>query len=64
MKVTCPDCKERFEISVNDYDEGDAVECPNCACDYTVKVNNGRFKLITDKEKYYENDELDVLFED
>ncbi|MFH1256262.1 MAG: sulfonate ABC transporter [Candidatus Diapherotrites archaeon] len=56
MKVKCPECKEGFELSVNDYEEGDSVECPECSESLIVKVKQGKFKLMTEKAKYYDED--------
>jgi DNA-directed RNA polymerase subunit RPC12/RpoP len=61
MKVVCPDCKEPFDISPNEYDEGDDVECPECGMALIVEVKNGRLAVITEKAKYYD-EELDEYF--
>ncbi len=61
MKVKCPECKEGFDLSVNDYEEDDLLQCPECTVDLVVKVNEGKFKLVTEKEKYF-NEELDEEF--
>lgn len=58
MRVKCPECKEAFELSVNDYDEGDTVECPECSSECTVMVKDGKLKLASEKEKYFEDDEF------
>ena len=62
MKVKCPECKEAFDLSINDYDEGDDVFCPECNEVFIITVKSGRFKLVTDKEKYF--DENLELFEE
>jgi len=62
MRVKCPDCRETIELSVNDYEEGDSMECPECALGLIIKVREGRFKLVSDKAKYYD-EELDAFFE-
>ena len=56
MKVKCPECHEEFELDNNEYDEHDRVECPECSADLLVKVKGGKFKLATDKEKYFDED--------
>ncbi|MFH1225623.1 MAG: hypothetical protein V1676_07550 [Candidatus Diapherotrites archaeon] len=57
MRVKCPECKEPFDLSVNDYDEGDSVECPECSSECTVTVKGGKLKLASEKEKYYDADD-------
>ncbi len=64
MKVKCPDCKEGFDLSLNDYEEEDAVQCPECSIDLVVKVKEGKFKLVTEKEKYYDEELEGELFDD
>ncbi len=56
MKVTCPECKESFDLSINDHDEGDDVSCPDCNEALIITVKGGRFKLIYEKEKYFDED--------
>lgn len=56
MKVKCPDCKEAFDLGINDYDEGDDIECPECYQNFTVAVKSGKFRLVSDREKYFEED--------
>ncbi len=53
MKVRCPDCKENFDLSVNQYDEGDAVECPECAMALVVAIKNGRLAVEAERAKAY-----------
>ncbi len=64
MKVKCPDCKEGFDISLNDYEEDDPVQCPECSIDLVIKVKEGKFKLMTEKEQYYDAELEEELFED
>lgn len=64
MRVRCPECRENFELSVNDHDEGDFVECPECSLNLIVEVREGKFKLVSEKEKFYEEDEFDQYYED
>ena len=52
MKVKCPDCDTRFDLDVNEYDEEDLVECPECAASLIVKVREGRFVLVPERQKY------------
>lgn len=58
MKVKCPGCKEGFEVSINEYDEGDLLECPECTIELSVVVKDGRLGVISEKEKYFA-EELD-----
>lgn len=63
MKVKCPGCTEAFDLSVNEHEEGDALECPECGTELTVIVKNGKLGVMGEKEKYY-SDELDGLEEE
>jgi len=61
-KVRCPDCKERFEIELQDYDEGDLLNCPECNLELVVEVKEGKPKLRVSKEKAL--DEIDEFYEE
>ena len=56
MKVKCPECKEGFDLSVNDHEEDDLLQCPECTVDLVVKVKDGKFRLVTEREKYCDED--------
>jgi ssDNA-binding Zn-finger/Zn-ribbon topoisomerase 1 len=56
MKVICPECKEDLDIDKNEYDEGDTVDCPECNESLKIKVKKGKFKLASDKARYFEED--------
>lgn len=56
MSVECPECGEDFEIDKNEHDEGDSIDCPECGESSTIKIKKGKFKLASEKEKYYEVD--------
>lgn len=53
MKCVCPLCKEDIEVA-NDSDEGDFVRCEECGELLTLEVRKGKFRLVTDQEKKYE----------
>ena len=64
MKSVCPVCKEEMEIDTNTQDEGDFVRCAECGELLTIEVKKGKYKLVTDQEKKYEEmEELDEEFE-
>ena len=63
MKCICPTCKEAIEVS-SDKDEGDFVRCEECGELLEIEVRKGKYKLVTDQEKKYEEmKELDEDFE-
>lgn len=62
-KVTCPDCKEDFDIDKNLYEAGDIVECPECHSVVIVEVKSGKFCLASEKEKYFDDDSEEVAEE-
>ena len=51
-KVKCPDCEERFELDIIEYDDNDAIECPECYASLLVKVHEGKVKVVPETEKY------------
>lgn len=58
MKKVCPDCETRFEVKLEEYDEGDALTCPDCNLEFTVVSDRtGKIKLVESKE--LEMEELD-----
>ncbi len=65
MKVICPECKEYFDLSINEYDEGDDLECPECTIGLMVVVQGGRLKVKTEKQQILEEEsEFDQYYED
>ena len=53
MKCSCPLCKENIEVP-NDKDEGDFVRCEECGELLEIEVRKGKFRLVTDQEKKFE----------
>ncbi|MFH1588269.1 MAG: hypothetical protein ABIA76_02960 [Candidatus Diapherotrites archaeon] len=61
MKVKCPRCKEIINLDINEHEEGDEVECQECGERCIVLVNEGKFKLITERQKFLEeSDDFDT----
>jgi hypothetical protein len=62
MKKLCPDCKVRFEVNLNEYDEGDAVNCTECNLEFTIiSDSKGKLKLVESKEVEMEDlDETEI----
>jgi len=57
-KVKCPECNERFEADLKEYDEGDSIDCPECSAELIVKFDaKGKPKIVTPKEKFLEEDD-------
>ncbi|HLC36570.1 MAG TPA: hypothetical protein VJK05_03100 [archaeon] len=52
MKVKCPSCEERIDINVNEFEEGDNFDCPECNSEYILKVKSGKFVLKPESSKY------------
>jgi DNA-directed RNA polymerase subunit RPC12/RpoP len=52
MKVRCPDCEIKIDVDVNEYEEEDFLDCPECSASLIVKVRSGRFVLVPEREKY------------
>ena len=58
MKKLCSECKARFEVDLNDMEEGDAVACPECNLEYTIVADKkGNLKLIESKEFEMEDED-------
>ena len=59
LKCNCPVCKEGIDVP-NDKEEGDFVRCEECGELLEIEVRKGKFKLVTDQEKKFEEmQELD-----
>ena len=57
-KIKCPECKERFETDLKEYDDGDTLDCPECGAELLVEYDTkGKPKITTPKEKFMEEDE-------
>jgi len=63
-KVRCPDCKERFEIELEEFDEGDLLNCPACNLELIVEVNEGQPKIRVSKEKVIDETDFDEFYEE
>ena len=63
-KVRCPDCNERFEIELNEFDEGDLLNCPECNLELVVEVNEGVSKIRISKEKAIEETDFGEFYEE
>lgn len=66
MKVKCPECKDALELSHNEHEEGDIIQCPECSVDLIVQVKGGKFRVVTEKERFFEETEglEDEFFEE
>ena len=50
MKKLCPDCATRFDVNTDEYDEGDAITCPECNLEFTITSDSsGKIKIIESK---------------
>lgn len=57
-KIKCPECGEKFEENLKDYDNGDMLDCPECGAELIVEYDGlGKPKIKTPKEKFMEEDE-------
>jgi len=63
-KVRCPDCKERFEIDLEEFDEGDLLNCPECNLELIIEVNEGQSKIRVSKEKVMDETDFDEFYEE
>ncbi len=63
-KVRCPDCGEKFEIDLEDYDAGDLLNCPECNLELVVEVKEGRTALRISKEKALEETDFDEFYQE
>ena len=50
-KFRCPDCKQRFELNIDEYDEGDYLNCPECNLELVVEFSGTKPVLKAAKEK-------------
>ena len=64
LKLTCPLCKDPIEVDTNAHDEGDFIKCEECGELLEIEVRKGKYRLVTDQEKKYEEmEELDEELE-
>lgn len=65
MKKICSECKGKFEVNLDELEEGDAVACSECNLEYTViAYKKGNLKLIESKELEMEEEGEDESEED
>ncbi len=60
VRTRCLDCKHRFDLEMEDLEEGDLVPCPECNFEMTLVANKkGDLKLTAYKDKLLDDDEFD-----
>jgi len=67
MRKTCKDCSTRFEVDLDELDEGDYVTCPECNLEYTLIADDSdlaKITLIESKKIEMEEEEDDLLLDD
>jgi len=55
-KIKCPECEESFSIEIDEFEDGDYLNCPDCNLEFVAVSNNGRLSVKTSKEKELEED--------
>jgi hypothetical protein len=61
MRKICKDCEVQFDVPVDDLEEGDPFDCPECGLEYTaVADTGGKLKLVESKRLEMENDEFEL----
>ena len=67
MRKTCKDCKARFEVDLDELEEGDYTTCPECNLEYTLIAQGNdptKITLIESKKLALAEDEEDLLLDD
>jgi len=67
MRKTCKDCKARFEIDLDDLEEGEYISCPECNLEYTVIANDvdpTKLTIIESKKLALDDEDEDLLFDE
>jgi len=67
MRKVCQDCKARFDVDLNDLDEGDYVNCPECNLEYTLvtdDVDSTKITLIESKKFEMDDVEEELFIDD
>lgn len=60
VKKLCNECRARFDVELEDMEEGDAVACPECNLEYTIVADKkGNLKLIESKEVEMDGEDED-----
>ena len=60
MKKLCKDCKTRFDVPIEDLEDGDAIDCPECGLEYTIVYEGVTPTLIESKKLEMDNDEFNL----
>ncbi len=66
-KFRCPDCKQRFDLEIEEYDEGDFLNCPECNLELVIELRKGKPTLKIAKEKDIDEEDetsFDEAFEE
>ncbi len=60
MKKLCKDCKVRFEVPIDELEDGDAYACPECGLEYTVVFEGVVPTLIESKKLEMEDEDFEL----
>lgn len=53
LAIYCPDCRGRFEVKSEDFQEEEILECPLCAAEVLVTSENPpRVKLFSEDDDF------------
>jgi len=60
MKRVCKDCSARFDVPIDDLEDGDAYDCPECGLEYTLVYEGINPTLIESKKLEMDNEEFEL----
>jgi hydrogenase maturation factor HypF (carbamoyltransferase family) len=60
MKKLCNDCKTRFEVPINDLEDGDAFSCPECGLEYTIVFEGNKITLVESKKLEMDDEDFEL----
>ncbi len=53
-KIRCPECEDIFSIELDEYEDGDYLNCPECNLELVVISHNGNLSVKPTKEKEFD----------
>ncbi|MDD3083645.1 MAG: hypothetical protein PHP82_01345 [Candidatus ainarchaeum sp.] len=60
MKKLCKDCKTRFDIPINDLEDGAPFNCPECGLEYTVVYEGVKPTLVESKKIEMDDEDFEL----
>jgi DNA-directed RNA polymerase subunit RPC12/RpoP len=60
MRKICKDCRIRFDVPIEELNDGDPFNCPECGLEYTIIFEGNKPTLIESKKLEMEDEDFEL----